>query len=375
MSAAAIVFWASAALALYVYAGYPVLLLILTAVVRHPPRKAPVEPTVSLLVAAYNEAGVIGEKVRNALALDYPAGQLEVAIASDGSVDGTAAIAREAGAGDPRVRVFDYPVNRGKIVALNDTVPHLRGEILAFSDASSILAPDSLRQLAAHFADPAVGAVSGVYKVRKKEEAELGSQESFYWKYETFLKAQEAAASSTLGAHGSLYAIRRKLYPFPASGTINDDYVIPLRILQKGYRVSYEPAAIAYEEAHEMGGFARRVRIMAGNIQQIGEVRDLLWPFRPLPLFFFLSHKIGRLIVPPCMLLMLIANLMLLDRPFYVALGCLQLAFYAVAALGALGNLRPRILRLPYYFCMINMAMFWALYRSLTPKRRISWKH
>ena len=151
------------------------------------------------------------------------------------------------------MRVFDYPINRGKIIALNDTVPHLTGEILAFSDASSMLAPDSMRQLVMHFADPTVGAVSGVYKVRGKEQAELGVQEGFYWKYETFLKVQEAKLGSILGAHGSLYAIRRSLYPFPAAGTINDDAVIPIRILQQGYRVSYEPKAVAYEEAQEMG--------------------------------------------------------------------------------------------------------------------------
>lgn len=374
MLAAEVVFWASAALVIYVYAGYPLLLTLLTAVVRRPPRKKPVEPFLSLLVAAYNEADVIADKVRNALDVDYPADRLEIAIASDGSKDRTAALAREAAAGDPRVCVFEYPVNRGKIVVLNETVPQLRGEILALSDASSMLAPDALRQLVAHFADPDVGAVSGVYKVRKKDEAALGAQESFYWKYETFLKIQEARLGSTLGAHGSLYAIRRSLYPFPAAGTINDDYVIPLRILQKGYRVSYEPAAVAFEEAQEMGGFGRRVRIMAGNLQQTGEIRELLHPLRPLPLFFFLSHKIGRLVVPLCMVAMLIANAMLLAHPFYQVLGVLQLAFYAVAAAGAMADLRPKILRLPYYFCMINTAVFWALSRALFPQRRSSWK-
>jgi cellulose synthase/poly-beta-1,6-N-acetylglucosamine synthase-like glycosyltransferase len=369
-----IAFWTAISVVIYVYAGYPVLLVGLSAVFRRPPQKRPIEPSVSLVVAAYNEADVIEAKVRNALDLDYPADRLQIAIASDGSKDGTAELARAAAGGDPRVRVFDYPMNRGKIIALNDTVPHLTGEILAFSDASSMLAADSMRQLVMHFADPTVGAVSGVYKVRGKEQAELGVQEGFYWKYETFLKVQEAKLGSILGAHGSLYAIRRSLYPFPPAGTINDDAVIPIRILQQGYRVSYEPKAVAYEEAQEMSGFSRRVRIMAGNLQQLNHVREFLWPPQPLSLFFYLSHKVGRLAAAVALPLAFGFNLLLLDHPFYRALAALQVVFYAIAGAGALRTLRPRILGLPYYFCMINLAMFLALYRSLLPRRQIAWK-
>jgi poly-beta-1,6-N-acetyl-D-glucosamine synthase len=369
MSSAEIVFWASAAVAVYVYFGFPVVLVFLANVFGRPPRKQPVTPSVSLLIAAYNEAAVIEAKVRNARDLDYPPELLEIAVASDGSKDRTGELARIAASGDPRVRVFEYPVNRGKIIALNETVPHLHGEILVFSDAASMLVPGALRHLAEHFADPRIGAVSGLYRVLKSEGSQIGSQEGFYWKYETFLKAQEARIGSILGAHGALYAIRRKLYPFPAPGTINDDYVIPLRIVQQGYRVSYEPAAVAYEEAAQMDGFARRVRIMAGNFQQLGEIRRLLWPPRLLTLFFFLSHKAGRLVVPFCMVLMAASTLPLLPRPLYLVLGCLQLLFYALALLGAAGDLRPRLLRLPYYFCMINTAAFWALFR-----RRAAWK-
>ena len=371
--AAAILFWACAAFVVYVYAGYPALLAVLARLGRRPAHRAPIQPTVSLLVAAYNEAGVIEQKIRNALALDYPAERLEIAIASDGSSDGTAAIAQKWADG-ARVRVFAYPRNRGKIAVLNDTVPHLTGEILVFSDASSMPAPDALRHLVACFADPHVGAASGVYKVRKREQAQLGVQEDFYWKYETFLKVQEAALGSVLGAHGSLYAIRRELYPFPAPGTINDDYVIPVRILQRGYRVAYEPAAVAYEEARQMGGFGRRVRIMAGNIQQLREIRPLLWPLRPLELWFFLSHKAGRVLVPWCMLAALLANAWLAAQPFYACLLAAQMVFYALALAGAYGRWTARSLRLPYYFCMINAAAFLAFYRTLAPARRGAWK-
>ena len=370
------IFWASAALAVYVYAGYPILLAVLRRVAKHPVAKRPIEPTVSLLVAAYNEADVIEAKIRNALELDYPADRLEIAIACDGPNDGTTAIAQRVAAqiGGGRVRVFAYPVNRGKLHALNDTIPQLTGDIVAFSDASSMLAPDAMRLLVANFADEDVGAASGVYRVLRGDEAALGKQEDFYWKYETYLKLAEADVGSILGCHGSLYAIRRALYPFPKPGTINDDYVIPMRILSRGYRVAYEPAAIAYEEAHEMGGFSRRVRIMTGNFEQLREMKALIRPLRPGPLFFFLSHKAGRLVVPIAMLAMLGANLFLLDRPFYRALFALQLAFYALVLLGALVRLKPKVLRLPYYFCMINAAAFLGMYHALRGGRTLAWK-
>ena len=370
------IFWASAALAVYVYAGYPILLAVLRRVAKHPVAKRPIEPTVSLLVAAYNEADVIEAKIRNALELDYPADRLEIAIACDGPNDGTTAIAQRVAAqiGGGRVRVFAYPVNRGKLHALNDTIPQLTGDIVAFSDASSMLAPDAMRLLVANFADEDVGAASGVYRVLRGDEAALGKQEDFYWKYETYLKLAEADVGSILGCHGSLYAIRRALYPFPKPGTINDDYVIPMRILSRGYRVAYEPAAVAYEEAAEMGGFSRRVRIMTGNFEQLHEMKALIRPLRPGPLFFFLSHKAGRLVVPIAMLAMLGANLFLLDRPFYRALFALQLAFYALVLLGALVRLKPKVLRLPYYFCMINAAAFLGMYHALRGGRTLAWK-
>jgi len=369
-----ILFWAALAVTLYVYAGYPVLLWGLRLAFGRPPAKRAIEPSVSLLVAAYNEAAVVEAKIRNALALDYPADRLEIVIASDGSTDATAEIAERLAVESDRVHVLAHATNRGKLAVLNDAVPRLGGEIVVFSDASSMLAPDSIRRLVANFADRAVGVVSGVYKVRQKEAAELGGQEDLYWKYETFLKTQEAALGCLLGAHGSLYAIRKALYPFPSPNTINDDYVIPLRILQQGRRAVYEPAAVAYEEAHQMGGFSRRVRIMRGNFEQLSELRTLLWPPRLRALFFFLSHKAGRLVVPLAMLTLAFSNAWLLPAPFYVWTGGAQLLFYGLVLLGGIWNLQPRILRLPYYFCMVNAAVFVGAYHALRGTRRMSWK-
>lgn len=371
---AEVLFWLGAGIVVYTYVGYPVVLFLLRRVANRPIKKAPIEPFVSVLVPAYNEAHVIAAKVRNVLTIDYPAERYELVVACDGPSDGTSEIVRSLADGE-RVRGVIFSENRGKLHVLNDVVPQLRGEIVAFSDASSMLDPHAIRALVANFADPTVGAVSGVYRVQKKDAAQLGHQEDLYWKYETWLKMQEAAIASILGAHGSLYGIRRALYPFPNPQTINDDYVIPLRVVQQGYRVAYEPDAVAYEEAHEMSGFSRRVRIMAGNFEQLRELKPLLWPPRPLMLFFFLSHKVMRLVVPAALIMAAVANMFLLGSPVYRLAGILQLVFYALVALGGLWKLQPKVLRLPYYFCMINAATLLGMYRALRGRQQLVWKH
>lgn len=370
---AKLLFWIATGSVVYVYIGYPLLLWCLQAISRASPCKEPLQPSVSLLVAAYNEAEVIASKIRNSLAIDYPAEKLEVVVASDGSKDATAEIVRSFARDEAkgRLRLLDFEKNRGKMAALNEAVPELRGEIVAFSDASSMLAPDSIRILAQSFADPKIGAASGVYRLLKKDKAKLGTQEDLYWKYETFLKIQEARLGAFTGAHGSLYAIRRELYPFPSAGSINDDFTIPMRILQRGYRVAYEPAAVAYEEAHEMEGFSRRVRIAAGNIEQLRELKSLVWPPRPFILLCLLSHKTGRLLVPLAMLTALAANIALCRQAPYGWLLLGQSLFYGLAALGAFLNLKPKVLRLPYYFCMVNSALFAWMYQALRRGRAI----
>lgn len=367
-------FWISAFLAAYPYVGYPLVLFTLRRLAPRPVRKAPSEPSVSLLIAAYNEADVIAAKLTNSLALDYPDDRLEIVVTSDGSTDATCEIARGF-LHDRRVRLIDFPQNRGKLLAMNDAVTQVTGDVIVFSDASSMLEPGAVRALVSNLSDPAVGAVSGSYLVRNPGQSALGGQEDLYWRYETALKTAEADLDSTLGAHGALYGIRRELYPFPEKGVINDDFVIPMRIVARGYRAVYEPAAVAVEEAHEMEGFRRRVRIMAGNIQQLRELPRLLSPLRALPVFFFLSHKVMRLLVPPAMLVCLLANALLLGAgPFYRAAFVAQLVFYALALSGALFALQPRVLRLPYYFSMINFALFVALFENVLRRRRIAWQ-
>jgi biofilm PGA synthesis N-glycosyltransferase PgaC len=270
--------------------------------------------------------------------------------------------------------VLDYQVNRGKTTILNEGVKELKGDIVVFSDAAALLYQDSVRKLLENFADPEVGAVSGKYVVVKADEVDVGKSEDVYWKYETFLKVQESELSSSLGAHGHLHAIRKALYPGLPPGTINDDYIIPVSVLGKGYRAVYEPTAIVYEEAREMTGFGRRVRIMAGNLQQLREIKSVLRPFLPLPLFFFLSHKVSRLLVPFGMVAALLANLFLLNEPIYQALFIGQAVFYLIALAGTMVKLRPKAIMLPFYFCMINAATFFGLYHALTSRRKMAWK-
>jgi len=374
---AKIIFWVAASLILYVFAGYPLLLWILQLIFHRKQPQAEDQPAVSLLIPAHNEAAIITEKIHNSLALDYPAEQFEIVVASDGSEDSTVKIVRQLAqvSAPGRVRFLDFSLNRGKIAVLNDAVPLLKGDIVVFTDASSMLARDAVRRLVANFSDPTVGAASGVYRVVNQQQAALGVQEALYWHYETFLKLQESRLGCMLGAHGSLFAIRKHLFPFLPPATINDDFLIPLRVVEQGYRVAYEPSAVAYEPAREMEGFGRRVRIAAGNVEQLGAIKTLLWPPRPTVLFCFLSHKVGRLLMPVAMLTAAAASAALWGQPFYTLMAWAQILFYALAILAAFFPLKPRFLRLPYYFCMINSALFaWVYYavalRQVIPSRR-----
>lgn len=369
MTPAAWIFWTSVVFIHYLYVGFPMLLAAGAKLFARPVRKASITPFVSLLVPAYNEAEVIEEKLAACRELDYPADRLEVVVASDGSSDRTAELVAPHADGE-RVRLLAFERNRGKLAVLNEVVPQLRGEIVVFSDAASMPSPNAVRDLVSNFADPDVGAVSGVYRIEKRDSHDLGRPAGFYWRYETWIKQKEAEIGSILGAHGALYAIRRALYPRLEPTVINDDYVIPMRIRRAGWRVAYEPLAVAVEEAQEMGGFGRRIRIQTGNVEQLGEIFGFLWPPKQwLTLFFLLSHKAGRMLGPPAMIAAFASNLFVLDQPLYQLTFAAQLGFYALAGLGALGWLPVKVLRLPYYFTMINFAALVGLLRFATGRR------
>ncbi len=243
----ALAFWLCLGLVGFAYVGYPVLLAILARLMPRRARGGDVTPTVTLLVPAYNEERALAAKLDSCVALDYPRDRLQVVVLCDGSADGTAAIAaRYAQHG---VALMAFAENRGKLAVLRDGLAAATGEIVAFSDAASRLAPDSLRRLVRPFADPAVGCVSGVYQVLRPEAAQLGGEEGFYWRYETFIKRCESALGSILGAHGSLYAIRREWCPDLGRIRVNDDYEIPVHIVAGGHRAVYAPDAVAAKGA------------------------------------------------------------------------------------------------------------------------------
>src|SRR5262249_28875794 len=322
-------FWAAAVLLAQTYFLYPLWLLLLSRL-RPAWRGTPVRPrswpAVSLVVAAHDEAGCIEEKLRNSLALDYPPDRLEVLIGSDGSTDRTDALVQ--GCTDPRVHLSSAP-RAGKTSVLNRCIPAARGDIVVLADANTRIEPGALKALVRHFADPRVGAVCGRLQLYNPTRAEY--EESAYWRYESWLKALEGTQGAVVGANGGLYAMRRELFtPLPPS-TIVDDFVIALRLLDQGYRVLYEPEALAAEESGEDCGreFGRRARIAAGNFQSLGLVPGLLSPLRGFPAFAFWSHKVLRWCAPALMLVALAANAALLDRPFYRFTMAVQVGFYS----------------------------------------------
>lgn len=374
---ATVAFWAAAVLLAQTYFLYPLWLLLL-ARVRPGRRQVPASPShwpsVSLVVAAHDEAGCIGEKLENSLALDYPADRLEVLIGSDGSTDGTDAVVRAHP--DPRVHLLAAP-RAGKTSVLNRCIPAAGGEVVVLSDANTRIDPGALKALVRHFEDPEVGAVCGRLQLYNPTRAEY--EESAYWKYESWLKALEGTQGAVVGANGGLYAMRRALFTRLPPSTIVDDFVIALRLLDQGYRVLYEPAALASEETTEDYGreFGRRARIAAGNFQSLGLVPGLLSPFRGFPAFAFWSHKVLRWCAPALMLIALAANVALLDAPFFQVTMGLQVAFYGLAVLGSLA-VGPSIVRrtagIAYYFVTMNLAIAVGFWRFLRNSQAAAWE-
>jgi len=374
---ATVAFWAAAVLLAQTYFLYPLWLLLLARARPGAGGRAGMPrvcPTVSLVVAAHDEAACIGAKLENSLRLDYPADRLEVLIGSDGSTDGTDAIVRAHP--DGRVHLSAAP-RAGKTTVLNRCIPAARGEIVVLSDANTRIDPGALKALVRHFEDPEVGAVCGRLQLYNPTRAEY--EESAYWKYESWLKALEGRQGSVVGANGGLYAIRRALFTRLPPSTIVDDFVIPLRLLDQGYRVLYEPAALASEETTEDYGreFGRRARIAAGNFQSLGLVPGLLSPFRGFPAFAFWSHKVLRWCAPALMLVALAANLVLLDVPFYRLTLAAQIGFYALAAFGSL-SIGPSPLRrlagVAYYFVTMNVAIAVGFWRFLRQSQAAAWE-
>jgi cellulose synthase/poly-beta-1,6-N-acetylglucosamine synthase-like glycosyltransferase len=338
------ILWTALAGIVYVYAGYPLLLLAWRMWGRRPVRKRRYEPSVSLVIAMRNERTNVRAKMQNCLNLDYPPGKLQVIVSLDASTDGTEALVRDyAGKG---VEVVSSPVHRGKAEALNSGVAIATGSIVLFADARQQFGKGAVRELVANFADASVGAVSGELVLLDEQGKESSDAAGAYWRYEKGLRAMESEIHSVPGATGAIYAIRRELFAPLAAGTILDDVVIPMRIVQAGKRVIFEPAARAYEFASQSAKseYERKVRTLAGNYQLLARMPELLAPWRN-PIFVqFLSHKVGRLLVPYCLAALFISNLFLLHG-FYLTIMIGQVLWYALAGAGWLASTRDSKVR------------------------------
>ena len=319
-------FFSSVAFSLYTVAGYPIL-LALFARLRFRPVHGKFAPlSVTVLLPVRNGERWLRAKLESLLALDYPRDLLEILVISDGSTDGTEAIAAEyASAGE--LELLSIP-GSGKAAALNTGMERARGEILFFTDVRQALAPDSLRNLVACFADPTVGAASGELVIRDGETHEELSV-GLYWKYEKWLRKCESRIDSVMGATGCIYAMRRALaVPLPA-GTLVDDMFLPLAAFFRGYRVILDETALAFDYPTALDAeFRRKVRTQAGVYQIIGLYPELLTRNRMW--FAFVSHKLARLLLPFALLLAA-ATTAALDEPWRTPAIAAQALFYGLA--------------------------------------------
>jgi cellulose synthase/poly-beta-1,6-N-acetylglucosamine synthase-like glycosyltransferase len=331
-------------------------------------------PRVAMVVAAWNEASVLRQKLENTWAIDYPAHLLTLVIGSDGSDDETAAILEACG--DRRLQAHCFAERRGKISVLNDLMSRVDAEIVVMSDANTMFAPDAVRLLVRRFQDPAVGCVSGELGLERDGGV---SGEGLYWRYENWIKRQESRMGFLIGCNGGIFAIRRELYtPLPPN-TLVEDFVLTMRILERGARVEFEPEARATEPAcpSARAEMIRKARIGAGGFQAMGMTRALLNPLRGMPAFAYWGHKVLRWFVPLFLMVTLVCNLLLLDQPLYVVILGAQVVGVFIACWAYLarpGAEPPRWTRPVSYFYLMNYALFCGFIRFLLGTQRVTWK-
>jgi len=369
-----LVFWGAVAFVVYAYAGYPLVLALVAAVRPRRLVKADVTPTVTHIITAHNEEKRLRAKIENALALDYPAGQLETLVASDCSTDATDEVARSF---EPKgVRLIRAGERRGKEHAQRLAIGAAGGEILVFSDVGTTLAVDGIRRVVQNFADPTVGCVSSVDRLLDRDGQVSG--EGAYVRYEMLLRRLETRASTVVGLSGSFFAARRALCQ-GWSTDVPSDFQMLLSTVRMGYRGVSDPDSIGYYPpiADESRERHRKIRTVVRGIAALMANRDLLDPRRHRFVAFQLwSHKICRWLVPFAMIVALVSNAALVRRPFYLALFALQLAFYGAACCGMSTSrlVRGRPFRLAAFFVIANLSIVSAWYRYASGQRVVSWK-
>lgn len=366
-------FWASALLVGYAYAGYPVLVHLAARAFGRTPVPPPEDdaalPSVTLLIAVNNEAAIIRQRLENAVAIDYPRDRFSIVVASDGCTDNTDDIVRSFA--DRGVVLDSLAERRGKAATLNRVIPTLRSDVLVLSDGNTFTEPDSVRKLARWFADPGVGVVCG--KLVLVDRATGHNVDGLYWRIETALKAQEALLGALSGINGAIYAFRHRLFvPLPPN-TIVDDLVLPLMMrLTHGCRLLFDSEARAFEETAPglRDEFNRRARIGTGGFQALAYLWPLLDPRRGWVAFTFFSHKLLRWVSPLLLVLLLLASVALAGHPFYRLCLAAQIGYYVLANVGARPAIwarLPRLVRLGLMFYSMNTALlvgFWRWVRG-----------
>jgi cellulose synthase/poly-beta-1,6-N-acetylglucosamine synthase-like glycosyltransferase len=368
------VFWVSVAALGYIFFGYPMVLLLLKILARRPVLSQPIEPRVCLLVAANDEAAVIGAKLQNALSLDYPADRLDIVVVSDGSLDGTDEIVRGFA---PRVRLLALRPRRGKIAAINEGMESVHSEIVVFSDANTFLERDAIRAIVKNFADAHVGAVSGDVALIG-ERAALGSSEDLYYRYERWIQHAESEVGSMIGVDGALYAIRRELFEPQPGDTILDDMAIPMAVIRRGYRVVFEPAARAHEQGSSSAKeeFSRKARVVAGAVQFLRRRQSAVPLNRPQVMLSLLSHKGLRWMTPAFATMALLASVSLASSSgSYATAAFAQIVLLSFGLAGCSPTLRKvSVVGLAHYFCLVQAAAAVGFFRGLVGRQSVLWR-
>ena len=338
-------------------------------------------PTVTLIVAAYNEAGCIEEKIMNSLSLEYPTNKLAFIFVTDGSTDETPIIISRY----PQIQLLHGPERMGKIMSVHRAMKEVKTEAVVFTDANTFLNSDALILLCRHYADEKTGAVAGEKKIDIRGVTNATAGEGLYWKYESKLKKWESELNVVIGAAGELFSIRAALYEPIAPDTILDDFMISISIAMKGYGIRYEPAAVATEKVSVTieEELKRKLRIAAGAVQSFLRLGKLLFLYtQPLLSFQYVSHRVLRWLITPYLLVLvfLLNGLLMFDYPiphYLTWLFFVQLCWYTLAGMGLImekSRIKAGLFFIPYYFCLMNYAMIAGMIRYVTRGQTVLWE-
>jgi biofilm PGA synthesis N-glycosyltransferase PgaC len=381
-----LLFWISLFIVFYTFLGYGIILYFLIRIRRMVkgrrvyPSLDQDFPTLTLVVAAYNEESLMEVKIQNTLKLNYPGEKLNLLFVTDGSTDRTPDVIAQY----PQIQLMHSPARNGKIMAIHRAMHEVNTEIVVYTDANTFLNRDALLLIARHYADPTVGAVSGEKRVMQDDISDATAGEGFYWKYESALKKWDSELYSVVGAAGELFSVRKSLYKEVEPDTILDDFMISMLIAQDGYRIIYEPDAYASELSSDniKEELKRKVRIAAGGIQSIVRLKKLMTPFEhPLLWFQYISHRVLRWTITPfLMILVFILNIIIClqsDQVIYFITLFGQIIFYGAALAGWLletRRIKIKALFVPYYFCVMNYAVIAGINRYLKGSQSAAWE-